>query len=379
MPINYCRWCPATAHVLDPTTTHPIRTVREASLRLVHPSAHALSQGRRDAFCDRVVRPDCAHCMGREGLVRDAPGGLDPQDVASGRLALRLLPVPGVFFPLGSQLRIPAGTALISLNDAGELIAHPIVPETRMDMWPQWLREALEATVAALNANAAVVAESTALARAELEGVPVETQQRLADLLNVELRASMRAISAAAFAVDAFYASVQARSPEHPSRASWRKLRHDGSRTSRHAIVFETLRYHLKIRNNAASLLRPWIKELFDYRGWAVHASANFREVILRDDIDRGVDWHLAAFRAQNAVVTLARVMAIIDSMVTIFDRGSDEVREWQPHARAQLDELIALYDAEEGLPRVAWHLRSRPNEVKAVEAESDADETRDS
>jgi hypothetical protein len=277
--------------------------------------------------------------------------------------------MPGVFFQRGVQLRIPAGAVVVSLNDEGEAVMLPIIPETRMDVWPHWLREALDATVAALDANTAVVAESDELARAEAEGIPVEDQQRLSDLLDVEFRASMRAISAAAFAVDAFYASVQARSPEHPSRALWREVREDGSRTSRHAIVFETLRYHLKVRNGAAAIVRPWIRELFVYRGWAVHASANFRTVVLREDIDRGVDWHHAAFRAQNAALTLARVMAMLDSLVTVFDRGSDDVREWQPNAREQLDEMIARYDAEGKLPHVGWHKVGQPAEAKGPEA----------
>lgn len=269
--------------------------------------------------------------------------------------------MPGVFIQRGVQLRLPAGTVLVSLNDQGEEVAHPIIPETRMDMWPHWLHEALDATVAALDANGAVVEESEALAQAEAEGTPVEDQQRLSDLLDVELRASMRAISAAAFALDAFYASVQARSPEHPDREKWREVREDGSRTSRHAIVFATLHHHLKVRNKAAALFRPWIKELFDYRGWAVHASARFRAVAHREDLDRGVDWHYAAFRADNAVATLSRVLAMLDSLVTVFDRGSDEVREWQPHARLRLDETIARYDAEHRLPRIQWHRGGRP------------------
>ncbi|MDH2415811.1 hypothetical protein [Nocardioides sp. CER19] len=245
------------------------------------------------------------------------------------------------------------------MNDEGDEVVHPLVPETRMDMWPHWLHEALDATVAALDANEAVVAESNALALAEAAGSPVEDHQGLSDLLDVELRASMRAISAAAFAVDAFYASVQARSPDHPSRELWRTVKEDGSRTSRHAIVFETLRYHLKVRRRAASLFRPWIKELFDYRGWAVHASAKFRAVVHRVDVDRGVDWHYAAFRAENAVATMARVMAMLDSLITVLDRGSDEVRDWQPHARERLDEAITRYDAESRLPRIQWHGRA--------------------
>lgn len=159
----------------------------------------------------------------------------------------------------------------------------------------------MDGAVAALDAQMAIAAEVEALNGP----TPPPDEQGLQDLLDTEFRASMRTISAAAFAVDSFYASVQARSPDHPDREKWRKPRADGRRTSRHSIVFETLRYHLKIRPVAAPEFQGRISDLFRFRGWAVHADAKLREAIERPDLDRGVDWHYVAFRTENAIAVV--------------------------------------------------------------------------
>ena len=54
-----------------------------------------------------------------------------------------------------------------------------------------------------------------------------------------ELKAAMRATTSAAFAIDAFYASVKERSPEHPDADKWR-----ANRTARNKQIAETFRYH---------------------------------------------------------------------------------------------------------------------------------------
>jgi hypothetical protein len=246
--------------------------------------------------------------------------------------------VPGIFFPRGAQLRIPAGRLTIRVTDDGRFEGDPLIPQLRMDMWPQWLHEALDATVAARDAHAQVTAEAAS---------PTD-EVRLGDLLDLELRASMRAITSAAFAVDAFYASVRARSSEHPDRARW--LASGRRRAPRHVQVFATLHHALKIRRPGAGEVRRRIKELFKYRGWAVHADSAFRDPVLREDIDRGIDWHYAAFRAENAVSILGMTVQTLDVLVGLFERGTEELREWAPFARERLDEILDLYDAQEGL-----------------------------
>lgn len=45
----------------------------------------------------------------------------------------------------------------------------------------------------------------------------------------------------------------------------------------------------------------------------------------------------------------------MLSALVDLFDRGSEEMRDWQPHAREALDAAIARYDAEHRLPRLQW------------------------
>lgn len=252
--------------------------------------------------------------------------------------------MPGIFFSRGAQMRIPAGAIKIRLTDDGpEVDPDPIQPLLRMDLWPHWLHEALDATIAARAVHADLVAEAAA---------PTKTEVLMSQLLDLELRACMRAISSAAFAVDAFYASVQARSPAHPDRQKWRGgpgLR----RTPRQAQVSETLRYHLKLRQPGAAEVRERIKNLFRFRGWAVHADAKFEGAMHRDDLDVGIDWHHAAFRTDNAVAVLGSTLEMLDVLVLRLERGSEELREYAPFARERLDDLLGLYDAEPGLPPI--------------------------
>lgn len=224
-------------------------------------------------------------------------------------------------------------------------------------MWPHWLHEAVDAAVAALDARQVVQAQ-----RKDLDGPPpAENVQALQDALDIELRASMRSISSSAFAVDAFYAAVQARSPAHPDREKWRTPRADGRRTSRQAIVFETLRYQLKIRPALAPEFRKRIDELFRYRSWAVHADAKFKPAVGRPDVERGVDWHYAAFRTENAVTVVGGTLQMLGALVDRFDEGSDEMREWQPYARETLDAVTSRYDADERFPRMQWRNGAAP------------------
>ena len=267
-------------------------------------------------------------------------------------------------FPRGAQLRLPPGSIRVRLADDGQAEMDPVSPELRVEMWSHWLLEAVDGAVAALEVREAIAAEVAALAGP----TPPPNEQGLQQLLDAELRASMRTITASAFAVDAFYASVQARSPDHPDRERWRTPRANGRRTSRHSIVFETLRYHLKIRPAAAPEYRRRISDLFRFRGWAVHSDAKFRAAVERPDLDRGVDWHYAAFPADNAITVVGGTLQMLSALTDVFGRGSTEMHDWQPHARDALDAVIARYDAEERLPRLRWREANPPETTEADE-----------
>ncbi len=241
--------------------------------------------------------------------------------------------MPGIMIVAGADLRI-SGIRL-EIADDGTVSAPPVTPHLRTDMWPHWLRESIDAA---------------RLAQAEAAKIPgireEDDQEALAEVTTAELRASMRAITSAAFAVDAFYSAVAARSPTHPHAQLWRTR--EGRRTPRHSQIFETLRYSLKLQNPGATEIRKGIKELFKFRGWAVHPGSRYREPVYRSDLDAGVDWHFMAFRSENATACARLVTNMLDVMISKFDRGPQEVREAYEGARRFMNELLAYYDASD-------------------------------
>lgn len=239
--------------------------------------------------------------------------------------------MPGVRLTAGADLRLPAGALRIKVDADGTVSADPVVPQLRTDMWPHWLFEAV---------GAAQIARDSAAEVAHLAALSDRDEEALDLALGSELRGSMRAITASAFAVDAFYASVKARSPAHPNQNAWR-----ANRTPRYAQVFETLRYHLKLTPPGANEIRDRVKELFRFRDWAVHPGSRFREPVYRSDIGSGVDWHFAVFRGDNGVAAVAKTASMMDALVTALLRGHEELRQNYPTAKRAMTAVLESYD----------------------------------
>lgn len=223
----------------------------------------------------------------------------------------------------------------IEFGDDGTLTAPSPIVHLRTDMWPHWLAEAVSAAIAA-----AEIAPGTT---PELRESDPEEMRRL---LEAELRASIRALASAAFTIDAFYSSVKARSPEHPQQAMW-----DEKGTPRRKRVAETLRHHLCVRKNVeAKELSHRVREIFRFRDWAVHPGSLYREPIYRPDVDAGVEWHFAVFRAANAVAGVSKIVALLDFMVGKLDRGSEELAKWKPPARKAMNQILDGYESSDKL-----------------------------
>ena len=207
--------------------------------------------------------------------------------------------------------------------------------DTRFELWRYWLAEAVSAAVDAADAAAGLSAE-----------VLESDSDKAARLIANELRVSMRAMTSAAFAIDAFYSSVKARSPEHPQQAAWK-----AKPPRRHQQVADTLRHHLRItKNDQSRELSKRVKEIFKFRDWAVHPGSRFTTPAYRDDLGVSVDWHFVAFRASNAVAGVGKTVELLDFLVAVLDRGSDELVEWKPHARRMMDQILDSYEATDKL-----------------------------
>ncbi|MGV9409816.1 hypothetical protein ACWDOP_07880 [Nocardia sp. NPDC003693] len=257
----------------------------------------------------------------------------------------------GITVTDGSDLRI--GPFHIEVNiDTGETTAAPVDVHLRTDMWPYWLAEGIEAVIDVRQYAALIPAAVAADDGPAIDAAMIR-----------ELRSSMRAVCAAAFAVDSFYASVKARSPQHPDADRWRT-----NRTPRHSQVFETFRYHLKLDNATSKETKKRITQLFTIRDAAVHPGSEFKEPVYRPDVNASVDWHFGVFTADNAVACVAMIVQMIDRFEPRLQRGSAELAGFRSKVRPAMDRVLDQYEAVDGLPAIG---RAVPPTVEPVPADA--------
>ena len=134
----------------------------------------------------------------------------------------------GVRWIINSELRLSGLSFPLAPDGTPMRHAGQATVELRTDMWPFWLEETIDAAIAA-----AAAADEIPSLYEQFEAGNA-TDEDFDPLLFRELRATMRAITSSAFAIDAFYASVKARSPRHPDHDAW-----DKNRTARHTQVTE--------------------------------------------------------------------------------------------------------------------------------------------
>jgi hypothetical protein len=238
--------------------------------------------------------------------------------------------MPGVMVIQGMSLRIPAGSLVISIGDDGSPVMAPLVPHLRLDLWPTWLEIGCEHTARAHDTASSVT--------------PAMADQDKADRLGRELQDALVALCAFAFAFDGFYDVVKSELGEHPDSARWRQA---GRRpTPRHKQVAETLRYHLKLGPQFTSQLKQLLKELFKFRGLAVHPSSTFLPATMRADIDSGVHPHLITFSGKHAVQCRAIALVLFDRLVQRASEVTDQTTDqgWIETGRREVDRLASLY-----------------------------------
>ncbi|MEN4446420.1 hypothetical protein [Mycobacterium sp. SM3041] len=206
----------------------------------------------------------------------------------------------------------------------------------RTDMWRFWLADAIDAAATALAASGEIPELYKQFEAGDL------AEDALDEVVVRELIASLRAISAAAFAIDAFYASIKSRSPEHPDQAAWSK-----KRTARYIQVSETITRHLKINDSTIKTrIRTNIQAVFEYRDKAVHPPSEFYEAVYRSDLNVGLDRAFVMFRAENAVSAMGTAVDLLDYCVARMNDGSPELAAYQQGARKNMDVLLEKYDA---------------------------------
>jgi len=224
-------------------------------------------------------------------------------------------------------LQFPAGAVLLTLGDDGLPKMEVNKALVRLDLWPTWLE------------TGCLHAEQARAAGDRL--YPELSDGEKYTTLTEELQAGLVAVTALAFAVDGFYDTLRQELGDHPDQATWSK-----KRTARYAQVAETFRFQLKLGPTFSRQLRTVLKELFEFRGRAVHPTSKYVEPNYRPQIDRGVHPHLITFSGPHAVQCRALVLVLLDRLIT---RAAEKSRQgadegWLNRGREELDRLSALY-----------------------------------
>lgn len=233
----------------------------------------------------------------------------------------------GVMVLAGMGLQIPAGRIVISLGSDGSHQMTAGQPLLRLDLWPTWLE------IGCRHADQARAAADRLVA-----GLSDDEKNQI---LTEELQAGLVALTAFAFAVDGFYDTLCQERGTHPDQAAWKK-----NRTARDAQVTETLRFHLKVGPHFAKQLRTVIKELFRFRGRAVHPSSKYVELDYRPEVDSLVHPHLLTFSGPHVVQARALILDLLDRLVA---RAADTMRRgddlgWIERGQQELQRLSVAY-----------------------------------
>lgn len=148
---------------------------------------------------------------------------------------------PGVHISAGSQMRLVG----LSIDFAsGEPSVDKV--EVRTEAWPHWLAIAEVAVDAAR--------------RARDEGIAATDEKDFDQALTQEFRQSIAGLTAAAFAIDAFFGATVERAPDTRTGAA-----------SRPGQIFETLKRAYVLTGQGADEAHATLKQLFQFRDQAVH------------------------------------------------------------------------------------------------------------
>ena len=154
-----------------------------------------------------------------------------------------------------------------------------------------------------------------------------------------EFEASMQAIVAAATAVDAFCAAVQARVPLPQLQIDeWRD-----KRTPRYAQIAEVLSRALSLTPKAAGSLRRNLGEIFRFRDLSIDPTEKVDAPILHPVLGIAVEWRFAYFRYENALLIVQATMHVIEELVASGGPMDAEVQRYVNELRSRIEPLHTL------------------------------------
>ncbi|WP_242101932.1 hypothetical protein [Lysobacter sp. M2-1] len=233
--------------------------------------------------------------------------------------------MPGIFISRGMTLRVPIGGMVIGTEEERFTIKS-LTLHVRFDVCPTWMELALQHT------------DKSVEARKNREKVWKESDEDAkAAALEREFEFSMQAVMASAIALDAFYSILVQHVLIPPSMLKkWRT-----TRTSRYSQVTEVLRRAFNLKPQAVKAIRGNLKEIYRFRDLAVHPSGKIEAPTYHPELDVGVEWRFAFFRASNAEQVSNIATWIIWELSKNGSPKDHDVKEYVTNLNARLDQIF--------------------------------------
>jgi hypothetical protein len=213
------------------------------------------------------------------------------------RAGFKDTPWQGIFVMRGQTLSMSSFE--ITLQDDGTITSTSPTLSTITHMEAYWLEAAIDHA-----------REAERLSHFTDSAFHNDDPDQKCSTLNRELISSMQAISCAAFAIDAFFASLlQVQPTAESTKAAWRK-----NRTKRSRQIYETIRRAFQIGPESSVKIREFLDQLTDARDRAVHPPSNSKIAVNHGRLPVAVDPAFNVFRARNALVAVGQTVDLIES-----------------------------------------------------------------
>jgi hypothetical protein len=231
----------------------------------------------------------------------------------------------GIFISRGMTVAIPAGGLTLAIGSDGTATGE-ITLHVRFDVCPTWVQLALRH-----------LDDAKAMRSAREIAWAGTNEQEKAVALEREFEASMQAVMAAAIAVEAFYSLIQPHVQLPPGvAAEWRT-----KRTARYTRVTEVIRRAFGLTPTGTAALRRNLKEIYRLRDLAVHPSGRIEAPIVHPEINVGVEWRFAWFRALNAELVVNAATWILWDLAHGGAPKDSAIQEYMATLRQRLEELF--------------------------------------
>jgi hypothetical protein len=232
----------------------------------------------------------------------------------------------GIFISKGMTLTIPEGGLTIEIDDDGNITGGNVNLHLRYDVCSTWTKLSLQHL------------QQAKVKKSEREAVWAGTnEEKKGPVLEREFEASMQAIVSAAVAIDAFYSIIKTHIVLPPEiTEQWRT-----ERTSRYKQVAEVLRQAFNLKPEGVAVLRHNLKEIYRMRDLAIHPSGKIEAPKLHPELNVGVEWRFACFRAHSAELIVNAATWILWTLAHDGKPNDSTIAEYMNGLRQGIVELF--------------------------------------